>query len=171
MDARSYASNEGLRQIYHFYSDNSSCLRKSVWATIPYPDVDFAEDQLWAKQIVEAGYTKAFAWNSIVVHSHNYSPWERLQRSYDEARAFRRLFGYRLCEFKSLALRRAIGTTLRDIRLAIRNGWIIRHPLATLKMPFDNMARQIGHYLGSIKSELSSSQVVFLSRDKKIQAK
>jgi len=170
-DAREYARNLGLRQIYHFYSDNSSCLRKSVWEQIPYPDVDFAEDQLWAKQIVEAGYAKAFAWNSIVAHSHDYSLWERLQRSYDESRAFRRLFGYRLCETKKLALVRATKTTMRDIRLAIQNRWIFHYPLATLKMPFDNLARQIGHYLGSTKSELAPRHVKLLSRDKQIQAK
>lgn len=170
-DAREYARNEGLRQIYHFYSDNSSCLRKLVWQEIPYPDVDFAEDQLWAKKIVEAGYAKAFAWDSVVAHSHDYSLWERLQRSYDEARAFRRLFGYRLCRSKTLAFKRALKTTLRDTCLAIRYGWILRYPLATLKMPLDNVARQIGHNLGSTKSELSTRHVELLSRDKQMQAK
>lgn len=170
-DAREYARNEGLRQIYHFYSDNSSCLRRSVWQQIHYPDVDFAEDQLWAKQIVEAGYAKVFAWDSVVAHSHNYSLWERLQRSYDEARAFRLLFGYRLCETTPLALKRAVKTTVRDACLAIRHRWILRYPLATLKMPFDNAARQIGHYLGSTKSEFSRRYVALLSRDKQMQAK
>ncbi|WP_133117277.1 glycosyltransferase family 2 protein, partial [Mesorhizobium sanjuanii] len=47
-DAREYSRNQGLRQVFHFYSDNSSCLRKSVWKDYPYPDVSFAEDQLWA---------------------------------------------------------------------------------------------------------------------------
>lgn len=170
-DAREYARNLGLRQIYHFYSDNSSCLRKSVWQQIPYPDVDFAEDQLWAKQIVEAGYAKAFAWDAVVAHSHDYSIWERLQRSYDESRAFQRLFGYRLCETKKLALARALKTTMRDARLAIRHRWVLSHPLATLKMPFDNLARQIGHYLGSTKLDLAPGHVKLLSRDKQIQAK
>jgi rhamnosyltransferase len=170
-DAREYARNQGLRQIYHFYSDNASCLRKSVWQQVPYPDVDFAEDQLWAKQIVEAGYVKAFAWDSVVAHSHDYSLWERLQRSYDESRAFQRLFGYTLCGTMKLALTRALLNSLRDARLAIRHRWIFSYPVATLKMPFDNLARQIGHYLGSTKLDLAPGHVKLLSRDKQIQAK
>jgi len=170
-DAREYARNQGLRQIYHFYSDNSSCLRKSVWEQYPYPDVDFAEDQLWAKQIVEAGYAKAFAWDSVVAHSHDYSLWERLQRSYDEARAFRRLFGYRLCDSKVEAAKRVLALTLRDAYLAARHGWLLRHSLATLRMPFDNTARVIGQYLGSSDSEGAERHVARLSRDKQIQAK
>ncbi|MBB6262635.1 rhamnosyltransferase [Paenochrobactrum gallinarii] len=170
-DAREYARNLGLRQVYHFYSDNASCLRKSVWQEIPYPDVDFAEDQLWAKQIVEAGYTKVFAWESVVSHSHDYSIWERLQRSYDEARAFQRLFGYRLCETKLSALSSGLRATVRDLRLAIRHRWIYRYPLATIKMPFDNLARQIGYYVGSTRLDLDPGYVKMLSRDKQIQSK
>ena len=169
-DAREYARNQGLRQIYHFYSDNSSCLRKSVWQQYPYPDVDFAEDQLWAKQIVEAGYAKAFAWDSVVAHSHDYSPWERLQCSYDEARAFQRLFGYTLCGSMKHALARASHTTARDLRLAIKHRWIFRHPSATLKIPLDNLARQSGQYLGSTRLDLAPHHVKLLSRDKQIQA-
>ena len=171
VDADEYGRNEGLRQIYHFYSDNSSCLRKSVWQRYPYPDVDFAEDQLWAKQIVEAGYAKAFAWDSVVAHSHDYSLWERLQRSYDEARALRRLFGYRLCGSKTAVARRALALTLRDTYLAVRHGWLFKHPVATFRMPLDNSARVIGHYLGSSGSKLSERHVAFLSRDKQIQVK
>lgn len=170
-DAREYSRNLGLRQVYHFYSDNSSCLRKSVWQKIPYPDVDFAEDQLWAKQIVEAGYAKAFAWDSVVAHSHDYSLWERFQRSYDEARAFQRLFGYQLCESLRIACKRALSTSIRDGRLALKHRWIFGHPKATFKMPFNNLAHQLGQYVGSSKSELSERHLHLLSRDKQIQAK
>jgi glycosyltransferase involved in cell wall biosynthesis len=30
------------RQKLHFYSDNNSCLRKSIWKSVPIPEVDFA---------------------------------------------------------------------------------------------------------------------------------
>ncbi|HEX8047484.1 glycosyltransferase family 2 protein [Rhizobium sp.] len=168
-DAREYFRNEGLRQVYHFYSDNSSCLRKSVWERFPYPDVNFAEDQLWAKTIVEAGYTKAFAWNSVVAHSHEFTLWERVQRSFDEASAFRRYFGYRICASKKQGLRRAVFSTIRDFRNAVANGWIWKYPILTLLMPFDNCARQIGHYLGTTRSD-TARHVQLLSRDQKIQA-
>ncbi|MEX0344937.1 MAG: glycosyltransferase family 2 protein [Rhizobiaceae bacterium] len=169
-DAREYARNEGLRQIYHFYSDNSSCLRKSVWEKIPYPDVDFSEDQLWAKQIIEAGYKKAFAWQSVVYHSHEYSLFERLQRSFDESLALRRLFGYKLCPTRTQILRQTIRTSARDLAMGIKNGWIFSHPITTAKKPFDNLARQIGYYLGSNDSGKLAGNPGILSRDKRIQS-
>ncbi|WP_163266347.1 glycosyltransferase [Chelativorans alearense] len=170
-DAREYSRNQGIRQVFHFYSDNSSCLRKSVWERYPYPDVDFSEDQLWAKQIVEAGFRKAFAWDSVVYHSHDYSLWERVQRSYDEARALNELFGYKLCPSKRELMRQSFRTSARDVMLALRNGWILSHPAATLKRPLDNLARQIGYYLGTTRSTFAQKHATALSRDKQLQAR
>lgn len=170
-DAREYIRNQGLRQVYHFYSDNSSCMRKSVWRKLPYPDVDFAEDQMWAKTVVEAGYAKAYAYESVVYHSHDYSPWERLQRSYDEARALNELFGYELGATRRNALRQAWRTTGRDFLLAWRNGWIRTAPLATLMRPVDNLARQIGYYLGTRRPRFTERHQRALSRDRRLLAR
>lgn len=170
-DAVEYSRNQGVRQLLHFYSDNSSCLRKSVWERYPYPEVEFAEDQLWAKQIVEAGYRKAFAWDSVVYHSHEYSLWERVQRSYDEAGAFNQLFGYRLCPSRTELIRQTFRTSARDLMLALRNGWLFSHPFVVLKRPLDNWARQIGYYLGTSRSAFSQKHARTLSRDKQLQAK
>ena len=83
-----YMTDQTIRQIYHFFSDNSSCLRRSVWEKYPFPDVSFAEDQIWAKTIIEAGFKKAFARNSLVKHSHSFGPIETLRRSFDEILCF-----------------------------------------------------------------------------------
>ena len=170
-DAREYVRNQGMRQIYHFYSDNSSCLRKSVWRQIPYPDVNFAEDQLWAKQIVEAGYKKAFAWESKVFHSHDYGLKERLQRSYDESTALRQYFGYNLCPSKRQLVGQTFKTTWRDLKMAVTKGWWYSHPVVTVMRPFDNLARQIGFYLGSTDSVFAKKHDHKLSRDRQLQAR
>lgn len=169
-DAREYSRNLGLRQMYHFYSDNSSCLRRSVWQLHPYPDVDFAEDQLWAKQVIEAGFRKAFAWDAVVYHSHDMGLVERFRRSFDEARAFKQLFGYQLGPSRWGVLRQVARTSARDWLLAVRHGWILTHPLQTLLKPLDNLARQLGYYIGSGSSALASKHAGALSRDKKLQA-
>jgi rhamnosyltransferase len=169
-DQEAYRNNVGLQQVYHFYSDNSSCLRRLVWEQYPYPDVDFAEDQLWARQIVEAGYRKAFAWDSIVEHSHDFGVSERFRRSFDEAHAFLRYFGYRLCPSLAYMLRQFGATTVRDMGLAIRHGWIAKHPIWTLLRPFDNLARQLGYYIGS-RSNTSAELAQTISRDKNLQAR
>lgn len=85
LDPVKYEQDVGWRQFLHFFSDNNSCLRRAVWEKIPYPDVEFAEDQIWANRIIEAGYAKAYAHDAVVYHSHDYGIFERLQRSYDEA--------------------------------------------------------------------------------------
>lgn len=86
------------RQFLHFYSDNNSALRRRVWEEIPYPEVDFGEDQLWAKTIIEAGLTKLYAPTAAVWHSHDFSPEEAYARSFTEGSFFFTHFGYELGE-------------------------------------------------------------------------
>jgi len=71
-DKDRYDKDEGYRHLLCFYSDNASAMRKSIWKKISYDDVDFAEDQLWAKKIIELGYSKAYTSDAVVYHSHNY---------------------------------------------------------------------------------------------------
>ena len=96
MDPERYQRDERWRQALHFFSDNNACLRRAVWERIPYPEVSFGEDQLWAKLIIEGGYAKAYAHDAVVRHSHQFSHWRRLQRSFLESRSFRQNFGYEL---------------------------------------------------------------------------
>ena len=82
------------RQILHFYSDNNSCLRKSIWNNIPLPCIPFGEDQLWAEAIIRRGYTKVYAADAVVKHSHNYSAEETYNRARIEAEFYATCFGH-----------------------------------------------------------------------------
>ena len=90
------SKDQGWRQLLHFYSDNNSAMRRSVWNEMPYPEVDYGEDQIWARDIVEAGYTKLYAPTATVYHSHDYTPAETYARSKTEAGFFYSHFGYQL---------------------------------------------------------------------------
>ncbi|AEW77975.1 glycosyltransferase family 2 protein [Aggregatibacter actinomycetemcomitans] len=94
-DKARYDSDEGYRHLLCFYSDNSSAMRKCIWDKYPYDDVDFAEDQIWAKRIIELGYFKAYNENAIVFHSHNYSFKEMLMRSFDDHKGLYKIYGYK----------------------------------------------------------------------------
>lgn len=59
----------GWHALAHF-SNTSSCVRRSVWQWIPFPEVDFAEDVAWAVQVLRAGYRLVYEPASAVVHSH-----------------------------------------------------------------------------------------------------
>lgn len=93
-DQERYNREEGYRHLLCFYSDNSSAMRKSVWEHTPYPDVDFAEDQLWARQIIEKGYKKAYSPESVVYHSHNYTFKQQFKRYYDEYKGLFKIYNY-----------------------------------------------------------------------------
>lgn len=139
-----------------------------MWEVLPYPDVDFAEDQIWAQKIIEAGYKKAYSRDALVMHSHEYSLFERLQRSFDEAYAFRRLFGYVLCPgFRSL-VRSWFALTCRDMAFAKLKGLWRTHTLSVIRAPFDNFMRVLGHYLGARGDHLPKGLQKHLSRDKQL---
>lgn len=151
-DRAAYDADLGLRQVYHYYSDNASAMPRRIWEQHPYPDVQFAEDQIWAKTIVEAGYKKAFASDSVVRHSHAFGPWATLRRSFDESRAFHKLFGYELSTGPRQILRSAAYLAQRDIGNAVRLGWWRSHPGKTLSRIGESLTRPLGHYLGCRKS-------------------
>lgn len=86
----------GWRQLLHFYSDNNSAMRRSIWLEHPYPEVDYGEDQIWARDIIEAGHAKIYAPTACVYHSHDYDVTETFTRAQTEAEFFFTHFGYRL---------------------------------------------------------------------------
>lgn len=68
----------------HTFSNVSSVVRKTVFDTIPFPAVEFGEDQLWARKVLEAGYLIQYAASSVVVHSHDDSLKEAFARGVQE---------------------------------------------------------------------------------------
>lgn len=164
-DAARYETDPGYRQFLHFFSDNNACLRRSVWERIPYPDVDFAEDQIWAKLIIEAGYAKAYADRACVFHSHDYGAWETLRRSFDESRALHHIFGYRLCPSLAHLSIQSLRCSMRDYRYLFANR-NLRVSLDWLfKIPTHQLARQIGHYLGGRADMADNNVLTCLSLD------
>lgn len=169
LDREKYVTDEGWRQFLHFYSDNNSCMRRSVWERIPYPDVEFAEDQLWAKLIIEAGYAKAYAHDAVVYHSHNYGIFECLQRSFDESRNFQKYFSYQLAPNLVRAAKSAAGLSVQDIKYAWQNGELNISNRQVARQVIMNNMRVIGHYLGTRYSSLPMLVQRQLSRDERLQ--
>jgi len=169
-DPQRYRADEGLRQFLHFFSSNNACLRRSVWERYPLPDVDFAEDQTWAKTVIEAGFAKAYAPDAPVYHSHDFGAWETLQRNFDEASAFRRHFGYRLQPRLGHALLAAGKLARRDARWLAEAGlsgpalWRQAFGMARIEL-----ARVLGHYFGTHCDRWPRRLGRLLSRDQRLQ--
>ena len=83
------------QQWLHYYSDNNSAMRRCVWERIPYPEIPWGEDQVWAWEIIKQGYQKAYANDAIVIHSHNLSESEQAKVSMIEGDFWLRYFNYR----------------------------------------------------------------------------
>lgn len=74
------------RSRYIYFSNTSSCIRRSVWQRIPFNRLDFAEDAEWASRALLAGYTLVYEPKSAVLHSHNYPLLYQLMQNFDHAK-------------------------------------------------------------------------------------
>jgi rhamnosyltransferase len=80
-----------------YFSNVSSAIRKRVWDEIPLNDKTiYAEDQEWARRVLEAGYTIVYEPKSTVYHSHNDSLWKTLKKVYDGSIFWKQTIGYGL---------------------------------------------------------------------------
>jgi hypothetical protein len=85
------------------------------------PNVSFGEDQLWATQIIEAGYQKIYARAATVYHSHDYDYDTAGERAEEEAIFFKLHFGYDLIKSKEDLEVTLAGFNERDSRWAIQH--------------------------------------------------
>lgn len=160
-DEEEYNGNVGLQQLLHFYSDNNSCMRKSVWEKIPYPDVAFAEDQLWAKIIIEAGYSKIYSHDAVVFHSHDFSIWDNYKRARTEAYYFMSLFGYNMKPLLSSVAKYTYSQSISDYKLLKKKygprAKFWRHFFLCASLNFGKIC---GHYFGSMHATNNQSFVL-----------
>jgi len=164
-DLDRYKRDPGYRQYLHFFSDNNSLLRKSIWEKIPFPEVDFAEDQTWAKLIIEAGYKKAFANKSIVYHSHNYTHLERLRRSFDESSSFKKYFNYDLNPSFIKTIKSFLYLVNRDYKIYKKHNINF---IDFISQVINNFMRVMGQFLGNHFNDIPKIIANTISLDKKL---
>jgi rhamnosyltransferase len=80
-----FATSPEMKSGLTFYSDvNSAARRDILTGSIPYRDVNYAEDQLFGRDVIEAGYHKAYAPRAAVEHSNDLTLGEYGPRIFDE---------------------------------------------------------------------------------------
>jgi rhamnosyltransferase len=85
-----------LRRLLSFHT-MSAAIRPQVLARIPFRAVSLmAEDLRWAKDVLEAGFKIQHEPSSVVLHSHDYSYLELMQRNFDDGVANREIVGRQL---------------------------------------------------------------------------
>lgn len=75
------------RRVY--FTDANGCLARAAWERVPFREVRYAEDQVLARDLLAAGYSKAYHPDAAVIHSHEYPPIQLFRRCFDEWRALR----------------------------------------------------------------------------------
>ncbi|TDW30688.1 glycosyltransferase family A protein [Cryobacterium psychrophilum] len=116
-----FVQSEGVLNAISFYSDvNSAARRDFLVNTLPYRDVRYAEDQLFGKDLIEAGYKKAYAGRAAVEHSNDLTRDEYRRRIFDETVGLRQIgFPIPVLSEKGqirLTLRGIAGDTVRILR-------------------------------------------------------
>jgi rhamnosyltransferase len=72
----------------HFFSMVSSGVRKDIWAQRGFLEtIQYAEDDEYTRWCKARGYHIVYCPDSIVMHSHNYTPAEAYKRSFGDAKA------------------------------------------------------------------------------------
>jgi rhamnosyltransferase len=94
-----------------FFTDANGCVARWAWERVPFREVSYAEDQLLATEMLEAGLAKAYVPQATVVHSHDYPPLPRFRRFFDEFRALREVYGH----VEQVGPRYTLGTIRRSV--------------------------------------------------------
>ncbi len=72
----------------HFFSMVSSGLRKDIWAKRGFLEtMQYSEDDEYTRWCQAEDYRVVYVSESVVMHSHNYTPKQAYKRSFGEARA------------------------------------------------------------------------------------
>lgn len=168
-DPERYQNDEDYQQALHFFSNNNSCIRRSVWNKIPFDDVDFSEDMVWAKRIIEAGYKKAYADDAIVYHSHSFGFIEGVQRSFDEAWSLKRNFDSKMCPTIAHFFGILFFSTISNYIYGIKKGIFLKNPAWIFRIPISILSIQIGYFWGQRANLFPKPFIELISRDKILQ--
>lgn len=78
--------------VMSYYSDVNSAVRRDfLLNVIPYRDVRYAEDQMFGRDVILGGYTKAYAPRASVEHSNDLTLKEYGHRIFDETVGLRQI--------------------------------------------------------------------------------
>ena len=150
-----------------FFTDANGCVARAAWEAVPFRCVPYAEDHVLAHEMLRAGYAKVYVPDAAVIHSHEYSSWDWLRRSFDEARGLRDVYGFveplEICR-TALKIWGLVGADSRWTSAEGRSN--LKHPFhgAILAMSLrHHVMRTAGAVLGSRAERLPASAVKRLS--------
>jgi len=165
-DKERYDREEGYRHLLAFFSDNNSCIKRSVWEKYPYEDVDFAEDQIWARKMIELGYKKVYCPFAPVYHSHNYDLKSYFGRYFDEHKGLYEIHQYINLRHWYLIPVAIIRHVKGDKAYFVECGLNKKEYKEAVKYSISrNFSRYFAGYLGGHYHAYSKSMQIFLDKN------
>lgn len=77
-----------------FLSNVNACYARACWEEIRFRDVAYSEDQGFGRDMLQAGWSKAYHPGAAVLHAHEYGAGEFMRRYFDEYRGLRETTGH-----------------------------------------------------------------------------
>ena len=143
--ARWFPSESVARQAHPFCNNANAAVRRSVWALQTYDEsLTGLEDLDWAKRALEAGHAISYVATAPVVHAHDESLGQIVNRYRREAIAHKRIYGeHGMSLFE--ALRLMVANVASDYFHAARDR-VLTHNLTSI--PAFRIAQFVGTYQG-----------------------
>jgi glycosyltransferase involved in cell wall biosynthesis len=117
-----YPGGHQWQDALQFFSDNNACLLRAAWEILPYPEVEWGEDQLWAWRLLQLGFEKAYVHEAAVFHSHAYAPPQEAEVAEAAGWFWKRWFGRDSYGSEAVAEAAVLRTGEEDLRYAIAHG-------------------------------------------------
>jgi len=118
-----FVKDQGVYDAISFYSDvNSAARREYLRGKFPLKDVPYAEDQLLGRDIIDAGYYKAYAPRASVFHSNDLKLSEYKNRMFDETFGLRRLGINVTIPSKKFILKQVVINSTKDFIRIVKDG-------------------------------------------------
>jgi rhamnosyltransferase len=138
-------SSEAERDALTFFSDVNSAVRRITMQTVPYRDVQYAEDQALGRDMIKTGFIKAYAPLAAVIHSHSYPPRRYFARMYDEMLGLWKTTGRSIDTSLSRHVAIVLRGTVSDWAFILRDGDYSGSAKAKwlLQAPVYNVARRV----------------------------
>jgi rhamnosyltransferase len=149
-----------------FFTDVNGCVARAAWERVHFRPTAYAEDHLLAQDMLRAGFAKVYMPRAAVIHSHSYSTWQWMRRSFDESRAMREVYNWEAPAKPQIAFRNLRGNVAADWRWAragqARPNILSGAPVIAASL-FHHGARTAGTMLGTHVDRLPAGFVRRLS--------
>jgi rhamnosyltransferase len=122
---RCFGPNPQSAKWEHFFSMVSSGIRKDIWAQRGFlAKMQYSEDDEYTRWCRSQGYRIVYCPDSVVMHSHNYTPGQAYKRSFGEAKALAAVWNRRPTEMNwpRTVLLGCLNDLRRDFIYCARNG-------------------------------------------------